>query len=484
MNIACNVALLLYSVLVLLVLPAAPSGAATPTPTAPIIHQTRPMHGDLDEMKKRKFVRVLVSSSQTNFFLVNGRPHGFEYELAKKYERFLNTGVPRKEFQTQLLFIPVPFNQLIPALIAGKGDIAAGGLTINPERQQQVSFSDPYFSHVDEVVVSHKGMQDITHLDELSGHMVFLVKGSSYVQHVQQVSDKLKRAGRAPIMITEADEVMEAEDILQIVNAGMYKMTVVDAHIAHLWASVLPDIVVHDDLKVFSGGQIAWAVRKDNPALRKSLNAFMVRHKKGTLLGNIFFKRYYHNTQWITNPLQENDQQKLNTLIPLFKKYGKLYGFDWRALAAQAYQESRLDNRKRSPRGAIGIMQVLPQTARGPEVNIPDIENLENNIHAGVKYLAHLRDHHFKDPQLGAAAQVNFVLASYNAGPTRIQRLRTQAKKRGLNPNIWFDHVEDMALEFIGQETVQYVSKIHKYYIAYKLVEVLQEKKKTLRMGQ
>jgi membrane-bound lytic murein transglycosylase MltF len=285
-------------------------------------------------------------------------------------------------------------------------------------------------------------------------------------------------------MITEADEVLEAEDILQIVNVGMYKMTVVDAHIGHLWASVLPDIVVHDDLKIFSGGQIAWAVRKDNPALRRSLNAFMVQHKKGTLLGNIFFKRYYHNTKWITNPLQENDQQKLNVLIPLFKKYGKLYGFDWRAIAAQAYQESRLNNRTRSPRGAVGIMQVLPQTARGREVNIPDIENLENNIHAGVKYLAHLRDHHFKDPQLGTAAQVNFVLASYNAGPTRIQRLRRQAKKRGLNPNIWFDHVEDMALESIGQETVQYVSKIHKYYIAYKLMEALQEKKKTRRIGK
>ena len=208
-------------------------------------------------------------------------------------------------------------------------------------------------------------------------------------------------------------------------------------------------------------------------------------HKKGTLLGNIFFKRYYQNTKWITNPLRTSNQQKMTALIPLFKKYGDLYGFDWRAIAAQAYQESRWNNRLRSPRGAIGIMQVLPQTARGREVNIPNIENLENNIHAGVKYLAYLRDHHFKDPQLGAAAQVNFVLASYNAGPTRIRRLRTQAKTRGLNPNIWFDNVEEMALEYIGQETVQYVSKIHKYYIAYKLLlEESPEKKKALRIGE
>ena len=483
MNIAQKVALLMYSLLVLLVLSADPSGAEAPT--APIIHQTQPMQGDLAEMKKRKFVRVLVSSSQTNFFLDNGRLYGFEYELAKKYERFLNTGVSRREFKTHILFIPVPFNQLIPELIAGKGDIAAAGLTINPERQRQISFSDPYFSNVEEVVVSHKGMPEISHLDGLSAQVVFLVRGSSYVQHVQRVSDELKRAGKSPIIVKEVDEVLEAEDVLQMVNAGIYHRTVVDAHLAHLWASVLPDIVVHDQQKIFSGGKIAWAVRKNTPNLRESLNAFMRQHKKGTLLGNIFFKRYYQNTKWITNPLRTSNQQKMTALIPLFKKYGDLYGFDWRAIAAQAYQESRWNNRLRSPRGAIGIMQVLPQTARGREVNIPNIENLENNIHAGVKYLAYLRDHHFKDPQLGAAAQVNFVLASYNAGPTRIRRLRTQAKTRGLNPNIWFDNVEEMALEYIGQETVQYVSKIHKYYIAYKLLlEESPEKKKALRIGE
>ena len=444
--------------------------AGANTPTAPVIHQTRPLHGDLPEMKTRKFVRVLVSSSQTNFFLDNGRPYGFEYELAKKYERFLNTGVSRREFRTHLLFIPVPFHRLIPELVAGKGDIAAAGLTINPERQKQVSFSDPYFPEVEEVVVSHDGDQNISHLDGLSGQKVVVVKGSSYVHHLQRVSDELRQRGKAPIIVKEADEALEAEDILQMVNAGIYTLTVVDDHLADLWASVLPNIVVHHDLKVFSVGQIAWAVRKDNPLLRKNINAFMRQHRKGTLLGNIFFRRYYQNTKWISNPLENNEQQKLNSLLPLFKKYGNLYDFDWRALAALAYQESELNHQRRSPRGAVGIMQILPETARGPEVNIPNIKDLEQNIHAGVKYLAHLRDHHFKDPQLDAAAQVNFVLAAYNAGPTRIQRLRRQASQRGLNPNKWFDNVEDLALEYIGQETVRYVSKIHKYYIAYQLI--------------
>ena len=482
MTIAPKVTFLIIPILVLLVLPAVSSRGDTPT--APVIHQTQPMHGDLAAMKKRKFVRVLVNPNQTNFFLVNGRPHGFEYELAKKFEDFLNKGISRKEFKIHLLFIPVPFSRLIPELVEGKGDIAAGGLTINHERQRQVDFSTPYISKVEEVVVSHKGVKDFSNLDGLSGHVVFVVKGSSYVDHLQQRNKEFRQAGKPSIVITEADEVLESEDILEMVNAGIYPMTVVDAHLAHLWASVLPNIVVHQEVKVFSGGKIAWAVRKDSPNLRKSLNAFMVQHKKGTLLGNIFFKRYYRNTKWITNPLQKDERQKLNRLIPLFKKYGQLYGFDWRALAAQAYQESGLNNHLRSRRGAVGIMQVLPSTARSREVNIPNIENVENNIHAGVKYLAHLRDHHFKDPQLGVGAQFNLVLASYNAGPTKIRRLQRKAKKRGLNPKIWFDNVEDLALEYIGQETVQYVSKIHKYYIAYTLIEESLEKKKALRIGK
>ncbi len=259
------------------------------------------------------------------------------------------------------------------------------------------------------------------------------------------------------------------EDLLEMVHAGALEATVADRHIAEAWAEVLPGIVVRGDLPIHAGGEIAWAVRRDNPELLASLNEFVRAHKRGTLLGNIFFKRYYAHSDWIKNPLVADERAKLERLIALFQKYGSEHGFDWLALAAQAYQESGLDQDKRSAAGAIGIMQLLPSTAADPAVAVSDIHLLENNIHAGAKYLAFLRDRYFDDPAIEPAARVDFAWAAYNAGPARIRKLREAAAERDLDPNRWFFHVEKIAAEEIGRETVDYVANINKYYLAYRL---------------
>ena len=419
-------------------------------------------------MKARQFIRVLVSYSRTNFFIDQGQPRGFEYELAKRYEKFVNAGRSKRAPKTHVVFIPLPFDRLIPALLSGQGDFVAAGLTITTQRQAKVAFTDPYLPHVDEVVVAHQGVQGIRVLDDLSDRTVHVVRHSSYASHLQALNEGLRQRGKPPVDIHQASENLAAEDLLELVNAGALTLTVVDRHIAHLWAGVLPHIVVLDDLKLHRRGKLGWAVRKDNPALLRSLNAFLKQHKKGTLLGNIFFKRYYQDTVWISNPAKAENRQRIQRFRHLFEKYGKQYGFDWLALTAQAYQESRLDNRKRSSRGAIGIMQILPTTARSPAVNISNLGKVENNIHAGVKYLAHLRDTYFLSQEIKPEDRVDFIFAAYNAGPTKIQRLRRQAKKQGLDPNKWFSNVEHVARRVIGQETVRYVANIYKYYIIYK----------------
>jgi membrane-bound lytic murein transglycosylase MltF len=71
-----------------------------------------------------------------------------------------------------------------------------------------------------------------------------------------------------------------------------------------------------------------------------------------------------------------------------------------------------------------------------------------------------------------------FAFASYNAGPARVQQLRKEAAKRGLDPNVWFQNVEYVAAEKIGQETVTYVSNIYKYYVAYRLIRESQAARK------
>lgn len=431
----------------------------------------KPFRGDLAQMRERRSIRVLVSYSKTNFFFEGGTPRGFECELLHEYEKFLNMLQGNKYQQTKMVFLPIPFDQLLSALQDGYGDIAAAGLTITPEREKSVKFTNPYIPEVHEVVVINSAVKDIDTIGDLSGRMVYLRSGSSYITHVEAMSVRFVQNGMSPIRVVEADRCLATEDILELVNAGVVELTVADQHISEAWSQVLPDIVVRQDITVNSSGSNAWAVRKDNPELLASLNAFVRKSRKGSLLGNILFKRYYQSSKWIKNPTTEREREKLQSLVSLFKKYADIYGFDWLAIAAQAYQESSLDHNKRSRRGAIGIMQIIPSTASDKSVNIRDIHILENNIHAGVKYLHFLRDRYFSSSDIKPADRVNFTWAAYNAGPAKINRLRRIAKSRGFNPNMWFLNVEKIAAEIIGRETVEYVANINKYYIAYKLYE-------------
>ena len=136
-------------------------------------------------------------------------------------------------------------------------------------------------------------------------------------------------------------------------------------------------------------------------------------------------------------------------------------------MAAQGYQESQLDQSAKSHVGAIGVMQVMPAT--GKDLNVGDITQVEPNIHAGVKYFRFMMDEFYKDEPMTELDKGLMTLASYNAGPGRIRQLRRETEKRGLNPNVWFGNVERVVSERVGRETVQYVSNIYKYYVAYRL---------------
>ena len=428
--------------------------------------------GDLPEIKsQRGVIRVLVTYNQTNFFVELGRQRGMEYELLHQYDEFLNKHKKKSDLRISVVFVAVPFGELIPALLNGRGDIAASGLTITPERQAKAAFTKPYIRNVNEIVVTSKKVRGLGDLKDLAGRRIHVVPGTSYIQHLKQLNNRLRKEGLSPIEIVQVDKTLATEDVLELVNAGIFELTVVDQHLAELWAKVLPDLVLHKDLVINAGGNIAWAVRKQNPELLASLNKFVSKHRQGTLLGNILLKRYYKNTRWIKDPLGQSDLEKFEKLRGLFKKYGQKYNFDWLKIAALAYQESGFDQKAKSPAGAVGIMQILPSTAATPNVNIPDVSKLENNVHAGVKYLSFLRQRYFSDPKISPPARMDFTFAAYNAGPARVRSLRQQARKSGVDPNKWFFNVEYVALRVVGREPVRYVDNINKYYIAFKSAE-------------
>jgi membrane-bound lytic murein transglycosylase MltF len=269
----------------------------------------------------------------------------------------------------------------------------------------------------------------------------------------------------------EADLNLQWEDMIEMASSGMVQYTVVSQQIAILWKNVFPNIKIYPAFPVVEMGDTGWVVRKDSPKLRGLLEEFAKTHGVGTAFGDTLVNRYLKNPKFVKNNRSAESIRRFQQLGPLFRKYADKYKFPWLLVAAEGYQESGLNQEAKSPVGAIGVMQVMPTTASTPPVSIPDVTKVENNIEAGVKLLKFIRDDYFKDDPMNPVNKTLMTLAAYNAGPGRIKQCREMTVKMGLDPNLWFNNVEYAVARRVGAETVNYVSNIYKYYIAYKLHE-------------
>ncbi|MEJ2275866.1 MAG: transporter substrate-binding domain-containing protein [Woeseiaceae bacterium] len=429
-----------------------------------------PWKGDLDGMVERSVVRVFVPYGGYQFYYVRGRPRGAMVELMQRFERFLNDKVGRRHIRVNVFLMPVSRDRVLTGLTEGVADLAVGDLTVTADREERYAFTRPLLRDINEVVITGPSSPPLETLEDLSGKEVYVRRSSSYFEHLEQLSSALVEKGLAPIDIEPADELLEAEDILEMLAAGSISLTVFDDYKARFWADVFPKITVRDDLIVNEGGSIAWAHRPDSPELAAVLDEFLEEYGRGTLVGNDTFNRYLADAGSIRCQSSLSSLDKYADIIAAFKRYGERYDFDWLMLAAQGYQESRLRHDTRSSTGAVGIMQIKPATAADPNVGIPDIASPEDNIHAGAKYLRFLIDRYFIDDQ-DRLQRWLFGLAAYNAGPARVARLRNIAANEGYDPDRWFNNVEIIAARQIGAETVGYVSNVYKYYVGYKLFD-------------
>ncbi len=428
--------------------------------------------GDYDQMVEKRMIRVLMPYSKTFFFFDGAQAKGASYELTQQFEAFLNEKLKTKNLKLHVLVIPTERNKLLPNLVEGKGDLAIGNLTITKERLETVAFSDPLATGISEILVSGSSEKTFNSIFDLAGKTIHVRKSSSYYESLVRLNETLRSLKKKEVIIAEADDNLEDEDLLEMVNAGLLEYMVIDNHKGEFWAQIFDQIKLHPEIKLRTEGKIAWAMRKNSPQLAKVVNEFIRNHKQGTLLGNTILNRYLKDASYITNSVYKEDLQRFKLTIQFFEKYGQQYQFDHLMLAALAYQESRLNQNLKSPAGAVGVMQILPSTAKDKNVGIPDIYELDKNIHAGTKYLRFMVDNYFaNDPGLDELNKTLFSFASYNAGPARVAKLRKEAEQMGLDPNIWFRNVEVVAAKRIGRETVQYVSNIFKYYVSYKLLE-------------
>jgi len=428
--------------------------------------------GDLEAMVERGLIRLLIPYNRSFFYFDGAEPKGISYESARLFDQFLKKKLGTGARKTHMLIIPTPRDKLFPWLVEGKGDIAIGNLTITDERLKHVDFSDPFAINIKEILVTHRRQEKLANLFDLAGMEIHVRKSSSYFEHLDLLNETFAGAGKKPITIIEANEHLEDSDLLEMVNADLIPAVIVDEHKAKFWQNILTNILLHQDIAINSGGRIGWGLRKNSPKLKAVINEYAAGHKKGTLLGNVIINRYLKNTDYISNIAADEDTARFQNTVDLFKKYGGKYSFDHLMLVALAYQESRLNQELTSDAGAVGIMQMLPSTAGDAHVGIANIEKLEPNIHAGVKYLRFLSDTYFPaDQGFDPLNRAFFTFAAYNAGPAKVASLRREAAKMGLDPNTWFNNVEIVAAKRIGRETVQYVSNILKYYVAYKLLE-------------
>jgi membrane-bound lytic murein transglycosylase MltF len=428
----------------------------------------RPWIGDFDGMVQRRRVRILTPYSKTHYFIENGVQRGIVFDSGMKLEqeinRTLNTTPATK---VHVVFVPTPRDQLVPSLIAGVGDIIGSNLTVTAESAKYVDFTVPGQTNVKKIVVTGPGSSPLDSFADLTDMEIGLREGSVELHTLFALNSERVARGLHPIPTRTLPSALEDEDLLEMVNAGLLKATVVDDVIADFWATALPSLTIRRHIVLREGAAIAWAVRKNSPKLLAALNPIIEANRVGTSFGNITLQAYLRAAKSTRRATAASDLKRFHSLRAVFQRYAQQYELDYLLLMAQGYQESGLDHRATSRKGAIGIMQVMPATGR--DMQVGDIRQLEANVHAGVKYVRVIIDRHLRDDGLDPLTRTLFAFAAYNCGPTCLRQLRAQTARRGLNPNLWFNNVERIAGEVVGPEPVEYVSRIYKHYIAYTL---------------
>ena len=449
----------LLFLLCLLVLPlsAVARVAGPPEVTQPV--QTR----DLASIRKSGELRVLVNQSRNSSGEVKGQSIGVEYHRLRAFEQYLNRNA-RDGRTLKLKVIPKAKDQLLGALQRGEGDLVAPGELLVVRTGSRVSASSAIDSNVPLIVVGRQGDRRYQRVEQMAGRSIALPAGSAVGEALRLINQKLIMAKQPPIIIEWVDPSLAVEDVLEMVQAGIYGMTAVEQPIAERWSKVMPKLRLDRHLVLAQDGDMRWYVRRDTPMLGASIDRFLVGYRSPDDQ-DAAFQRVYRRLYKVHYPLGRTERQRLEKVRPVLQRYATQHSFDWLTLAALAFKESTLNPAARGAGGATGLMQITPAAARS--VGVSNITQLDNNVQASARYLAMIRRTYFNSPQLNERERMAFVLAGYNMGPQRVQSMRAEARRRGLNPNQWFFQVERIAMEQVGMGVVSYVNSVNKYYLAY-----------------
>ncbi|MVW76024.1 MltF family protein [Pseudomonas xionganensis] len=426
---------------------------------------------DLASIRSSGELRVLVNQSRNSSGQVKGQAIGIEYQRLRAFEQYLNrtAGDGRR---LSLKIIPKAKDQLLAALLRGEGDLVAPGELLSKPPGSQLRASAPLRRDVPLIIVSRQADRRYQSLEQMSGRSLALPRGSVAAESLRLLNQNLIEQKRSPVVLEWGDASLAVEDVLEMVQAGIFSMTAVELPIAERWAKVMPRLRLERHLQLAGEGAMHWYLRRDATMLGASVDRFIKGYREPADQ-DVALQRVYRRLYRVQYPLGRVERQRLEKVRPVLQRHAQQQGFDWLLLAALAFKESTLNPAARGASGATGLMQVTPGAARS--VGVSDIASLEGNVLAASKYLAMIRRNFFNSPQLDERERLAFVLAGYNMGPQRVQSLRAEARRRGLNPNQWYFQVERVAMEQMGMGVVSYVNSVNKYHLAYQRERYLLE---------
>ncbi|MEM7488545.1 MAG: transglycosylase SLT domain-containing protein, partial [Pseudomonadota bacterium] len=400
------------------------------------------------------------------------RALGVAIDIARELERFLADRPDAAETPTLVVPTPMPRAVIATGVADGMADFTT--LTVSrAEEADDLAYTRALIADIEDVPVLAPDIAGIETLDDLAGVPIYLSEDGRYARNALRLNDMREAEGLPPLDLRFVDGRLDDHDLMELVQIGVIPATIATDFKARFWQTAYTDIVVREDLPLTENARIAWSVRSDNPELLSVLDAFAETARQGTLLGNVVLDRYADSAEWIENLGTDEARTRIDEVGPVIRRYAERFGFDPDLLLAQAWQESRLDQSRQSQVGAVGVMQVMPSTAADPVVGIPDVTGLDENVHAGVKYLRWLRDTHFSDPAIDPLDRTLLSFAAYNAGPGGVERARARAAEMGLDPNVWFENVEIAIQQAVSREPAVYVRNIFKYYVSYHLLAEL-----------
>lgn len=381
--------------------------------------------GDLDTIRAKKVLRVLTRNNSSSYFVANGQERGFQYELAKSFADALGVRLT--------MIVPASRSELEEALLAGEGDLIAADTTITSTRAARLHLSPPLRRARRVVVVPARGPTPRTPA-ELRGLPIHVSFRSTTADTLRALEPTL---GFALSLVDVPDDV-EMEEMIARVAAGDYPATLADEDIVALaiagGAPVKATVAVGEPLAK------GWVVRPDAPQLAAAVDAFVNEHARGGLV-KIYYDRYFKRPRGGPRATYRADRAgRISRWDELFQQEARAVGVDWRLLAAIAFAESRFDPTVQSPWGAVGLMQVLPSTAR--EHGVHELTDPAQNIRAGARYYKYLVDR-FDDPAIELRQRLRFALAAYNAGLGHVLDARELAARTSRNPGAWFGQVEE-----------------------------------------